>query len=103
MRTDVVEPVAHRLAAAGRELRDGWEAGRGEIENGEAAIGGDRMAAAFRNLYIRDSETIRAIASETPGRILGDGEMGGECVKIYSNAETNATAGLTDVIAEGRL
>jgi hypothetical protein len=101
MRTDVVEPAAHRLAAAGTELLAGWEAGRGEIENGETAIGGDRMAAAFRNLYLRDSEIVRAVASETPGRIRADGELGGECVKIYADAEANATAGLADVIAEG--
>jgi hypothetical protein len=102
MQTDVMEPAAHRLAAAGMELQDGWEAGRGEIESGEAAIGGDRMAGAFRNLYIRDSQIIRAVASETPGRIRADGELGGECVKIYLDAEANATAGLADAIAEGR-
>jgi hypothetical protein len=101
MLTEVVEPVAHRLAGAGADLDERWRAGRGEIEAGEAAIGNDPMAAAFRALYDNDSRLVRQIADETPGAMRGDGELGGECVTIYSDAEANATAGLRDVIAEG--
>lgn len=101
MYTDVVEPVAHRLTAAGEDLDGHWRAGRGEIEASEAAIGNDPMAAAFRALYDGDSALVRGVADETPPAMRGDGQLGGECVTIYLGAEDNATAGLRDIIVEG--
>lgn len=101
MWTDVVEPLAHRLAAAGQDLETAWRTGRAAIDAGETAIGADWLADNFKAIYEQDRDIVKAIADQAPGEVRGDGELGGECVRLYTTAEDQARAGLADVIRDG--
>lgn len=100
MWTDVVEPLAHRLAVAGEDLGTGWQTGRAAVGTAERAIGSDVLADAFKAIYETDRDLIRSIADQTPGEVEKDGEVGVECVRMYTGAEDFARDTLARVIID---
>jgi hypothetical protein len=92
MDTDTAGRVFDLIAAAGHDLAAGWEAAMARVEAGEAAIGNDRLAAAFTSRYTTPSDKTRTLGGTMPARLASDADAGHGSAAEYLTAGTRAAA-----------
>jgi hypothetical protein len=90
METEVARNVFTRIADAGRELATGWSEAMTMVADGEAGIGDDRIAAAFRAGYEQHGARTRELGDAHPQRLAADAGVGHESAADYLATEDRA-------------
>jgi hypothetical protein len=86
-----------QLAAESRRLNSAWTAKQGEIGSGAAAIGGDRLSAAFRPGYDADSQVASDAANAVVSALARDAQVGNACVQDYIQGDDRARDAIANV------
>ena len=102
METAVARRVFDLIAAAGEELAAGWRAAMAMVDAGEAGIGADRLAVAFRSGYADRGARVREMGAAHPGRMASDAGVGHASADDYLGADVRNQA-LLGGIAGGAL
>lgn len=92
MDTAAAGQVFAGLADASADLRERWRGALAAIAAGEAGIGGDRLAAAFRAGYDGPSKAARSAADVLPARLTADSDAGRACAEEYEAADARGAA-----------
>jgi hypothetical protein len=87
MDTDLAGQVFDVVAAAAEELAAGWRAALAMVDDGEAGIGDDRLAAAFRSGYTGAGDRARETGDTLPVRLAWDAETGHGSAGDYLTAD----------------
>ncbi|MGQ0837674.1 hypothetical protein [Actinokineospora sp.] len=89
------------LSAAGERFGVEWQSHQGVISAGEGAIGGGRLAAAFRPNYGPAAESVRAAAGRIPGAFGATSAAGTASATEYVGTDADAARQFAGVRSMG--
>jgi hypothetical protein len=85
------------LSEAGERFGGEWQGYQGAISTGEAGIGGDRLAAAFRPKYQPAADSLKQAAGRIPGAFGAASAAGTASAADYVSSDADAAQRFRDL------